>query len=642
MAEDKAPKKYTYDWEGIEAPDYSDEEHEMITTHSSEMLTAKNQRDTWHIEFDEQTYKEYNESNSRAANAYIAPKKNQQDTRIVTGTTREKTLTLQSTLLNYNYEPNIQAYNKDNMEEYKLGEVMEAAIKKSNDLEDPTYEEKRTLIYKEMLDQGDAFIEDVWEERSTPKKSWSGDATRLEGHVIEKGREVHKALSTNLIPGINFYPGNIKEYYMNKQPFIFVRKVLSRGEAESVFGEFARWANVPKVLSTMENSTEGDMSIDYMNWYVESVKKDKVEVLQYQNKWTNEYQVYCNGIPMLPAGYPLSELNGVNDYTVKKLSAEPISKFFFYSKSTPAKTKVDQAVFDELYRLMLLKTRQSFMPPIANNTGRQITAEIFFPATVVDNIDPNELQPLIDANGVSSGEFNFVEFVKRVVDEKSVNPIFEGQSIKGEQTAREVNELQRRQLVKLAVLLQNVTMYERERAALRLQNILKYWTDKEMDGTENMKGEYKALFEKFEVSEKFEDGTEGVRMIEFKEKDLHPEQVRAREKLLSKPGRSVRITRVNPKLLKQRKYKWKIVIEPTEKDSSSLERLEFEESLLKAMRFFPQTVNMAYMQGEFAKHAKWDKDKAFMAQQQPMSPMAMQPPAGQQGKRQTSQTTNIR
>ena len=81
----------------------------------------------------------------------------------------------------------------------------------------------------------------------------------------------------------------------------------------------------------------------------------------YQNKWTNEFMIWCNGVMMLPLGYPLTALNGKCEYTVIKLSVEPISEFFFYSKSIPAKTKVDQAIYDEMYRLMILKFRQSVL-----------------------------------------------------------------------------------------------------------------------------------------------------------------------------------------------------------------------------------------------------------------------------------------
>ena len=55
---------------------------------------------------------DWHEKNAKAANAYIPPKKNKTDTRIVTGTTQEKGITLLSALLNYNLEPNISAFDK--------------------------------------------------------------------------------------------------------------------------------------------------------------------------------------------------------------------------------------------------------------------------------------------------------------------------------------------------------------------------------------------------------------------------------------------------------------------------------------------------------------------------------------------------
>ena len=77
-----------------------------------------------------------------------------------------------------------------------------------------------------------------------------------------------------------------------------------------------------------------------------------------------------------------------------------------------------------------------------------------------------------------------------------------------------------------------------------------------------------------------------------------------------------------------------ITIEPSERNVDALERAQFEESLGKAMKLWPDRLNMEYMQAQFARHAKWDKEKAFIAQAPmppQMGPDGMPLPPGQPG-----------
>jgi hypothetical protein len=126
--------------------EYSQEEEDYRAFLIKRLTKAENDRNDNHIEFDDQDYVTYHETNAKAANSYIPPKKNKQDTRIVTGTTHEKEITLWSALLNYNLEPNIEAYSEKDLPINELGNTIEDLIKKSREIE--KYDDKRVLIYK--------------------------------------------------------------------------------------------------------------------------------------------------------------------------------------------------------------------------------------------------------------------------------------------------------------------------------------------------------------------------------------------------------------------------------------------------------------------------------------------------------------
>ena len=150
--------------------DYSEREIAYRDYLIKRLTTAKNQRDTEHTEFDDMDFYTWYEENKKAANAYIPPKKNKSDTRIVTGTTQEKGITLLSALLNYNLEPNIEPFDRQDMPIRELGENMEDMVKKSRIMED--YDDKRVLIYKDLLDQGTCFVEEQWTEKIGVEKDY--------------------------------------------------------------------------------------------------------------------------------------------------------------------------------------------------------------------------------------------------------------------------------------------------------------------------------------------------------------------------------------------------------------------------------------------------------------------------------------
>ena len=130
----------------VEQVNYSSDEllyREMLI---SRMVEARDQRDAKHPEFDDMTYMEWRESNVKARNAYLRPKQNEQDTRVVTGTTREKVNTFISYILNLNLEADIEAYDKEDILVEELGNMMEDLVRKSYKMESPDYSSKEVLL----------------------------------------------------------------------------------------------------------------------------------------------------------------------------------------------------------------------------------------------------------------------------------------------------------------------------------------------------------------------------------------------------------------------------------------------------------------------------------------------------------------
>jgi|TARA_Y100000310_G_scaffold140332_2_gene139706 hypothetical protein len=619
MADTDQVLKHGYP-EEVEEVDYSEEEVEYRDWLIRRLSRAREIREDAHVEFDGMTYEEYYESNAKAANSYIPPRKNLRDTRIVTGTTLEKVATLISSVLNLVFEPNLTAYNEKNEIVSQLGETMEALIRKSRDVEAPGYDVKRPLIYKELLDQGTCFVEDVmveWREveKKLRKNSTWAEGIELKKNWSEKFSKTYREIRSNLLEGTSVYLGNIKEFYLEYQPYVFVRELIPYEEAQKLYGEWERFKHVP---ATIQHFSVQPNHREYRHWNLIEFKPGFVEVIKYQDKPKNEYQVLLNGVLMLPIGFPLSALTGKRDYSIAKGDVSPIGRFFAYSKSIPAKTKVDQAVLDEFYKVFIRKTQKSLAPPMANNTGKTLTSKIFDPAIIVNDIDPNRLVEIGTNDGVSSAEFSMFELISQTIDKKSVSPVFEGQPQSGEQTATEIVELKKQSMQKLGLVMWGISNLEKKMSWLRLYNIIKYWTEAEDLRANKFRGQLQDVFKKIEVEDSFEDGTSGTRVIEFRDKVPESGQLLAEQKLTKKTtGRNVKKIVIKPEDLRNADLTWKITIVPTEKESDALDKAQFTASVAEGFQLFgPQSFNMEYLKRQWAQKNKLDPDQALVSQEE--------------------------
>jgi len=600
---------------------YSKEETKYIGILTDRLMSAKSQRDNKWEEFDDDNYLTVYEDDAKAANSYLRPKMNEEDTRIVTGTTKQKVQTLLSTVLNLNLESSLIAFDKYNKIIDDIGETMEDFVEKSREMED--YETQRVLIYKEAFDHGTAFTEEQYYSSSSLNKKLKDTdfSDGVDFSKLEWDEELEKnnpECRTRLLSGPNVYLGNIREFFIKNQPYVFTVDHIGWSEAEKIYSKWDRW----KYVSKYDNDIlglEGSSNVPYSNWTLEELKKGMVEVIKYQDKWTNEYQIFLNGVMMLPVGFPLTVISPSGDFSIAKLDVNPISNFFAYSKSIPSDTKVSQEVMDEFLRLAILKTEQSFTPPMANNTNKILSKKNLLPGVFTRDINTDQVKPLIESNGVTASEFGMIGFIKEMVDEMSIDPTFSGEDT-GKITATEYQGRMQQQMKKLGYSLLGVLNFEKQLTWLRIYNIIQNWTkpiDNKVDEVRN------TLVDVYRSVEKDteEDGKNVRKIIEFSpEKSMLDDyQVMAEEKMISQ-GRyagkkDIRKIYIDPGMLKNLKAYWFITVTPTEKESDELNKVLFIQNIKDAMGLFGmELLNMEYIRDRFASVIGEDPDKFFMQQ----------------------------
>lgn len=623
---------------------YTEKEEEqlgIILAHADDAATQKRQK---YIELDDMDYENWYIKAKKNSQAYIKPKLNDEDVQVVTGTSREKGNTVVATLLSYNLEADITAYDEFDNENRELGQSMEKMVRKSRELELPRYEVKRPLIYAELVNQGTVGVRETWDEYSIPDKelektSYSEDNVAFDKiKWKERLNKVYAFCNTTLLTGLEMYPGNIRQYFMELQPFFITRKVITYVEAKSMFGGWERFKYVSDMFTP---NTDLDRDITYDDYQMIETEVKLVEFVMYYDKWTNTFQMLLNGIMMLPTGFPLSALTGVCEYPIAKGDGEMISPNFFFSRGIGAKTRMDQAMMDEMFKMMIIKTRKSYKPPMANKSNQDLGPNIYMPGKIIKGLDIDKLSPIGDTGGVTAAEFNMINFVKEVIDGKSMSSIMEGQAPAAQATARQLIMQKEQSMTKLGNIMLGIINLENRMAWLRIYNILKHWTeaiDKKVvttrDGVEQSVNVYKTI----SVKDTIENGREGERIIDLTEDVPHENQVEAEEDLLSEVrNKPIRKTYINPKMLANLKYSWQVHITPTEKNTDDLKASMFEEFVTKALTVFApagKMPNIDYLGDRFAEVNDEDPDQVWMQQdaagpQQGGLPPGAVPPQGQ-------------
>jgi hypothetical protein len=454
----------------IDPPKYSDDEALQIAALQKRMFRAQQARDTKHPEFNDQTYIENYENNERIANTFVKGKKFEGDIMIASGTVEQKLFAVLAEVNRLSLTPQVLAFNEESEELVSLGHAMtdvlfETAKREMDD-------EKRLQRQVELLKQGHVFIQELWTKR------WKAVKDPIDKSTIGKfnGQDFTSRLELawsgperNILYGPGVYLGNIREQEMKKQPFIFTHKLTSYDEAKSRYGmkdaegndAWDRWQYVQNVRRQAMTTSSTIDNMQNNAWTMTNVGLEEVEELHYQDKFNNEYQIFLNGVPMLPIGFPLSAISPGGEYNIDRQIYQFINPFFAYGRSFVARVKEQSDILDELLRLLIIKTRKSIHPPYANSSGRVISSRVLMPGRITMGIDASSLQAIgQEGQGVISSEFQMYQLLQNNIDENTVSKQFTGQQGKAGQTATETNTLQAQAQKVLSLTVWAATMLE--------------------------------------------------------------------------------------------------------------------------------------------------------------------------------------
>jgi len=596
----------------MDKPNYTPEQMTYLKNLLVKIKFAKDERDRPREEWDGMNFLQMWQINERIANTYQEPKRNRTDIKFQTGMLRTKLFALVSSIISLNLSPDVIAYDQNNVKISALGNAIEDIMEKTGEIEND--EEKQLMRIYELFKQGTVFVEEVWKKETLLEKTITEEYdgkfnTRNWKHSVEEteGQPVR-----NLISGKDVFLGNMREYLMQNQPYIYTVQTKTYEECKSIYGEWEMW----KYVGRTKTQILGSVNETYLdgNWSLQDNPEGEVEIIKYQDVRHNEFQILINGVPMLPLGYPLPWGRRFN---IEQQNLEPIRADFAYGKSFIFKNKNTVALLDEMLRMASLKTYSSFKPPYLNTSGVLIPQDVLAPGKITMGVPAGSLKPVSElaVQGVTNGEFSMIQEIKNFVDQNTVSQTFSGMREQGTQTATQVIELQRQARIMLGVSILAVSLMEKKIAGLRLFNILQNWFNPLDTVVDDARNEIKNRYRIISRERSIQNEGAGIRYIVPTDEKVSVDDLMAEEaRMKMETGKPTRIIVINPEELKQAKYLWTIVINPREKKSSELNKLMFRQKIADAMAL-QLPLNQEYLKEQFASVWGDDPSKLFQAQQ---------------------------
>jgi hypothetical protein len=541
-----------------------DQDPADVAFYIERLSKARDERSIPRKEFDGMTFEQDYERNRETAFSYLRPKKNDDDVRVNSGTSEKKIELMMNELLSMNFQPTIRSYDKANLEVVDLGADMTDMVRKTNEQEND--EDMWGEVYQDLLIQRAAFVEELIVDEDTD--NWFG------GEAPVKSCAKKRRLSP-----LQVYPGDmfIPLTRFNEQPYIVVYDRMLYSEAKLIFQNNPNWKYVRK------GANVHDEFIPWFKYRFSTLRADEVEVITYMSsaEHDNEYQQIVNGVMMHPKGTEMAIDHG---YPIVGATGKAIPDFF-YGKPPIASAKFLQALQDETLRNMIRKMRQAIEPPLGVANGKVYGRDVWSPGATTQGLTGSNFSKLIEHDGVTSSEFSMFQLITQKAEEFIGSANIQNQPGTGDMTATQIIELQKTSIKMLGQIVLAVVRLKRDATFLRLYSIFEEYLEpleEEVDG-DSVKRQYRH----FEVSNGRTASGEIIHKFivlldkTLSQKDLYDVQ-EYEEQESKKKGKPVRYSFLNVDEMKAMSFMYHVEVTPEQRDSSSLDKVLFQDKLSQA------------------------------------------------------------
>lgn len=588
---------------------------------------AQEIRDRSWPEFSRKSYLQKYQQNEKIAMTYLEPKTNEDDVIVASGAIEAKMTVLLSNIEALELGPEIHAFDRDNEELRDLGTAMTDTLAMlaehdGGDIAGDT--EKKMLRQRELLKQGTVFIQDKWcTKRQAKKKLTKKYDGKFDFNAWSTAFDkVYDGPERTLLYGPNVYLGDITQFSMDDQPYVFTLETMMKAAAEQYYGKFENWKYVksgPAPASPISISGGvGGRTIFDGKFRLTTLRDDQVEIIKYQDPIKDEFQIMINGVMMLPIGFPLSSVTPGGKINIVKQVLYPINPQFAYGKGFCDSGDVYELsrILDELLRLFVLKTRKSVTPAYVNNSGRVISKRTLSPGNITMGIPAGALQKIgEEGQGMTGPEYQFYQELLTRIEQSTISPIFQGQFGKSNTTATEVIQVQEQAKKALGIIVAAQSMMEMKLAYVRIPLVVANFYNTEVQSLDEKSGVYKNVYRQATRKTNIAGSGLGVRRVIPTDGPLPARAVVRWLEIFDEKNDGYPSERIylSPKQLQETYIRWQVIIVPQQKESSAYEKLIFREKIADVVQMMAigARPNIEGIEDEFAKVNREDKGKFF-------------------------------
>lgn len=553
-------------------------------------------------------YSQAYEYNMKKAINYSPPKNPEDDREISLGLVHEKIISFASIFLKYVFKRRIKCYDSEGNLVERMGDVYDLAIEFSYKMEE--FKKKIALIYWEVFSQGNAFVLEDWEVKTITETQPMKDGARLAPEEMDytyefldeltyvKGKQVQKRRAVSrVLDGRMVIWGNNEIEEVQEQPRVTLEEEVSIESAKAVYGTLKMWDKVPKSRQQI-TETYGD-KVTLFN-HARLTDPDKYMIVhRYFDKDNNRFNIFCNGVKMLPKDTPLDVFYPRMNYPITNIPAERL-RGSIYARSVPAKTKFNADFVDWALKNLALKFEQGVIPAILAKGRYTLTRKIFRAGEVTHGVKRDDFEKADpDNKGVTQPEFSFVEMLKQIMEAQTVNPTTGGE-ISPNATATEISITESNQTTKLGYMLDGLVNGFMDMALRRAETIESKYTLKRKETV--VDGKTIPVYQNFTVqmggvehAVSFDEEVGGEAYpVDDKRSELHQKAF-----MEKKRGYPTEYYLVNPKFLRERRYNIDIEIHPEKIKDTQLQLMQMWDDFAKRKAMFPEDVNVEAMKKEY-------------------------------------------
>lgn len=514
--------------------------------------------------------------------------------------------------------PKVFAYNEQSDSQDKAAKVMRQLIEWASEQNDY----KRMTMYaviNALVSPLSIMHVEYAEAYRTVKTEKGPDGKWKTKQVLD---EDYSGFKMTPVPVDELYVADFYTEDIQKQYYLIWRRVQTYDAMKRKYGHLENFKHVHPGVQVLYN----DANVAFYEVYDSNLRQSMCEEIIFYCKGLDLQLAFVNGVIMTDADQPNPRLD--KNYPFIAFGYMNFDEGrAFYKKSLAFGAQPDADIVNTLYPMIIDGTYLNIFAPTLVTGEESIGSDVMIPGATTTLINPeSSVTPIRVAQDIRQGMETLFK-VEESINQSTQEPIMSGGDKAGNQTAYEISKQEQNAQTMLGLFTTMIASYVKQYGKLMLSDIVQYLTLPDIDKiVDNGELVYRTLV----LHETQGDGKQVDKTIKF---DLtvpqemeEEDELAASYDLLEEQGgeeSKKQISRVNPKMFRDLKYKIVVspdVVTPLSDDLERAFGMEiFDKAIAATTAGVPVDMEQAFKDFILANYPKSKLDvEKYIKKQQPM------------------------